>query len=226
MMRTMWFSALMFLVAAGLYWLSEVDRMSPLALSVVELDGWLGLPLWLVAGTLAMSWGVRLLVKAVTPPPPAPPARPLTRDAGRVVPFPGGAPGAAAPAGPDWFALLREQSRQISDDAMGRVRFDETPEVPFTLVLTGVTHEQARRRIAAFAAWLATIPTPPVARVRVVSSPDIEGPLHGLFKGELARNFPPDAVTVMSRADGTDARFARPDRRWSERRAEDAQKPR
>lgn len=204
------------LVAAVLLgWLSVFDRASPLAVAVVEVETSFGFALWIpfaAAGILLLAFRV---LHARAPARPAP-ARPLTRDRPRPPPTgaaPDGAP--ALDAAPTWLATIRAGARAVSDDPMGRVRFDEAAGVPLTLVLTGVTREQARRRVSAYAAWLATIPAPPTARVRLVSSPDIEGPIHGLLRGELAKHFPSDAVRVVSLRDGADAVFAHPDPRWS-----------
>jgi len=219
------------LAAAGvLCWLSVFDRVSPLALALVEVESSFGFALWipfLVAGTVLL--GVRLL--HARRPPPHHPSRPLTRDAARTTPSASPAlmgqgpdPGAGAWApvpdapstspAPVWLDTLRASARGVSDDPMGRVRFDDAAGVPLALVLTGVTREQARRRVAAYAAWLATIPAPPAARIRVVSSPELEGPIAGLFRGELAKHFPADAVRVVSLHDGCDALFAYADPRW------------
>jgi hypothetical protein len=197
--------------AAVLGWLSVGDRMSPLALAVVELEHQVGFPLWAGFGAAGLLLLIARLWHARPAPPP--PARPLTRDAARTTPVSG------PPASGDWLTTVHAQARYVTDDAMGRVRFDEAPGVPLTLQLTSVTPEQARRRIAAYAAWLATIPTPPAARVRLVSSPDIEAPLHGLLRGELVRHFPGDVFVTVSRHDGADALFTHPDPRWQARDA-------
>ncbi len=207
------------MLAAGsvLLWLSHFDRTSPIALALVQLESQFGFAMWpafLTAGAVLLIvrfWHAR--------PKPAAPTRPLTRDAARTRPpraldagLAADEPPAPETGGPTWLATLRAGARAVSDDPMGRVRFDGA--VPIMLVLTGVTREQARRRIAAYAAWLATIPVPPTARVRVVSSPDIEAPLHGLFRGELAKHFPADAFHVASNHEGADAMFSWPDPRW------------
>ncbi|MDP2304815.1 MAG: hypothetical protein Q8P18_02150 [Pseudomonadota bacterium] len=213
------------LLAAGavLTWLSHFDRVSALALAVVEVESQIGFALW----PPFLTVGAVLLIVRVwhARPRAAHPARPLTRDAARTrqrAPGIDDARGAAlsgdAPpdeGGPTWLGTVRTSARAVTDDPMGRIRFDAAAGVPIALVLTGVTREQARRRVAAYAAWLATIPVPPTARVRVVSSPDLEAPLQGLLRGELARHFPADAFHVTSSHEGADAVFAWPDPRWS-----------
>ncbi len=221
------FTALGVLAGAGaLRWFSVADRTSPLALQVVELESQIGMELWPAVTTLGLALLLarlligRLLVARPVASPPRP--RPLTRDGDRSFgpassgyrpPAPAASVAPVAATG-EWLAVVRSQARFVSDDAMGRIRFEEAAGVPVTLVLTAITPEQARRRIASFAAWLATIPTPPCARVRLVSSPDIDGPLHRLFKAELARHFPAEAFAVVSAHAGADVLFNRPDPRW------------
>lgn len=209
MIRPMLLPVLLLLASAGLGYLSGVDRASTLALDIVEIEQRVGVALWIPFAVAGLGLLAQRFVRRRRPESAVRP-RPLTRDATR-----------AAPAGPDpsgaadWLAVLRARAREVSDDAMGRVRFDEAPGVPFTLVLTAVTPEQARRRLAAFASWLATIPLPPVARVRVVSSPDLVGPLHTVLRGELIRHFPATAFSAVSRQDGVDVLFGQPDARWT-----------
>ncbi len=217
----MFVPALVFVAGALLSWLSYVDRTSAVAIAVVEMESQFGFPvgpLFMTAGAvlaIARVWHRHAKVPA--------PARPLTRDAARTQAPRPSAPGQpAAPGGrsiedpgSNWLTTVRASARGVSDDPMGRVRFDAAQGVPIALVLTAVTREQARRRVSAYAAWLATIPTPPTARVHVVSSPDLEGPLHGVFRGELAKHFPAEAFHVTSTHEGADALFTWPDPRWS-----------
>lgn len=193
--------------AAALWWLSVMDRASVLAISLVELEGKVGVPLWIPFGLLGSILLVARLIHARRPPPRRV-ERPLTRDA------PKPAQTEALPMDGGWLGTVKASARQVSDDAMGKVRFDEAAGVPVSLVLTSVTKEQARRRVAAYAAWLGTIPTPPVARVRVVSSPELEGPLAAMFRGEIARHFPSDSFHVTSAHGGADVLFHAPDARW------------
>lgn len=204
--------------AAVLGWLSAFDRTSTVAVSVVEVESQFGLPLWAPFAVAGIALVIVHLARA-KPPPPAP-RRPPTRDAGwgapdRALAEGGGAAATAAVVeSGGWLAAVRAGARGVSDDAMGRVRFGDADGVPIALVLTGVTREQARRRVAAYAAWLATIPPPPVARVRVVSSPDVGGPIAVVLRGEIAKYLPGDAAHVVATHEGADVVFASPDPRW------------
>lgn len=207
---------ILLLAAAVTAWLSVVDRTSPLALALVELEGRLGQPLWMplaVAGAAALAVRVLRHASRTARPSLPPPNRDIARMAARAASSPA-IP--AAPGGATWADAVRAQARALPVEPIGRVRLDDAPGVPFTLTLTSATPEQARRRLAVFAEFLAAIPTPPAARVRVVSSPDLEGPLHRLLGAELGRHFPAGACHVASVADGVDVRFARPDPRWRE----------
>lgn len=198
--------ALLLLAAAAAAWLSVVDRVSPAALALVEWETRLGQPLWLplaVAGIAALAW--RVLRRAAVAPAPV---GPVARDAARARAFP-------QDFGADWAEAVRTRARRLPIEPMGRLRYDDAPGVPFTLVLVGASPEQARRRLSVFAEFLATIPTPPGARVRLESCPDVEGPIHRLLGAEIGRHFAAEDWRVMSLADGADVRFARPDPRWS-----------
>lgn len=220
-MRRMLVPLVVLFAAAALAWLSLFDRMSPVAVALVEVESSFGFPLW---PPFAVVGAVLLLVRLLHSRrgPSAPPPRGLTRDtpASRsAAPMPARAAEDLPPPQADvvggWLAAIQAGARAVSDDPMGRVRFDDAAGVPIALVLTGVTREQARRRVAAYAAWLATIPTPPTARVRAVSSPDLQGPIAGLLRGELARHFPNERFHVTSTQDGADAVFGDPDPRWT-----------
>lgn len=204
-------AALLLAAAAGAAWLSVMDRTSPAALTLVEWEGRLGQPVWLpllVAAVAAMAWRVlRRVPKA------APPQAPVARDPGRVREA---AADAFVGAGDGWADAVRARARKLPMEPLGQVRFDEAPNVPFTLLLRSASPEQARRRIALFAEFLGTIPTPPGARVRLESCPDIPGPIHKLVGGEVGRHFAAGDWQVTSLSDGADLRFSRPDPRWAE----------
>jgi hypothetical protein len=201
------------LAALALAYLSVFDRMSTVALSLVEVESQFGFPFWPVFALGGVGLLIARLIHAR--PKVRPAVRPPTRDAARTGAGLPAAGGAGASQGGSWLEAIRQSAKGVSDDPMGKVRFDDAAGVPIVLVLTAVTREQARRRVSSYAAWLATIPAPPAARIRVVSSPDLQGPLHGLFRGELAKHFAAEAFTVSSIHDGADVVFAWPDPRWS-----------
>lgn len=191
--------------AAVLAWLSVVDRVSPLALQIVEWETAVGAPLWIPVAVI----GAVLLGIAVRPKPVQRRGQIETRERQRRVQR-------AESAQPEegWRPGLDARARSLPIEPQGRIKVDESAGVPYTLVLRNATPHQARTRFAMFAELLSSMPTPPAARVRVESSPDIGGPIHKALTQELEKFFPADAFQVLSRSDGADVRFVRPDPRW------------
>ena len=199
-------AVLLFCAAGALAWLSIGDRMSVPALTVVEWESAVGVPLWEIVALAG------LVVLAISRRPrrrEAAPERVVNRDAQRSF-----RAGPAAPEGGDWRATLDARARRLALEPHGKVKVDEVGGVPYTLVLRAVTPQQARRRFGAFVEFLAAMPTPPLARVRIESSPDLGVPVNVMLSTELARCFGDDAFHVVSRADGADVCFRRPDPRW------------
>ncbi|MFZ5476746.1 MAG: hypothetical protein ACOZNI_08225 [Myxococcota bacterium] len=192
---------LLWLVAGALAWLSLGDRMSVPAMTVVEWETRLGVPLWVPVAVLA---GVATLPylrrkRAVARPP-------VARDVER------SREEAPAPAGADWLEDVFRRARALPVEPMGRMRC-ANGRVAFTLRLRAASPEQARRRLATLAGFLATVPTPRAARVELESCPDL-GEVHRWLAAELARHFPADAFHVTSLADGAEVAFRSPDPRW------------
>lgn len=205
---------LILVAAAVLAWLSVVDRVSPLAVQVVEWESAVHFPLWILLAVI----GAALLANGLRPRPKPVAGRrqTVTRERQRRVQAEAEGPPAEGPPAEGWRSALDARARALSVEPQGRIKVDETVGVPYTLVLRNATPQQARTRFAAFAGLLSSMPTPPAARVRVESSPDIGGPIHKALAAELERFFPTDAFQVLSRSDGADVRFTRADPRWSE----------
>lgn len=190
--------------SAVLAWLSIGDRMSPMALQVVEWESALGLPLFVplaVLGAALVGWSLR-------PKPARRSGATETKETRR-------RQQQAAPLGEGWRPTLDARARGLAIEPQGRIKIDEVVGVPYTLVLRNATPQQAKTRYAAFAELLSGMPTPPAARVRIESCPDIGGPIHKPLQLELEKVFEPDAFQVLSRSDGADIRFTKPDPRWS-----------
>lgn len=199
--------ALLFaLLTAGLWYLSAVDRQSPAALYVVEAESALGLPLSLVGVALTAAVAVGAWVRR------RPAARPAARPAPRSRPTSVSTP-AALPEG-DWYAAARAAAEALPLAPMGELRFDEAVGLPFTLRLRQATVEQARRRLEAYVAMLAAIPTPPKGRVYLESSPDVQVAPHHLVGAAMKRHFPAEAYQVLNHGNGVDIVFLHPDPRW------------
>lgn len=183
-------------------WLTHWDRVSVPALTLVEWEGRLGQPLWPIPAVLAVLlglWGLRRSAPVQRQPQPSvSPSVPDVPDSGTR----------------GWLAAAHAQARGLALGRHARVRIDDAAQVPFTLVLDAATPEQARRGIAMFADFLGGVPCPPRARVRWQAAPDLEGPLHHVFRAELARHFPEWEFHVVSQPKGAEAVFSHPDARW------------
>lgn len=198
---------LLLAASAVLAWLSIGDRMSPLALSVVEAESAIGLPLFVPFAVV----GAVLLGLALRPKPVRRSGATETKETRR-------RQQQQAPLGEGWRPTLDARARGLAIEPQGRIKIDEVVGVPYTLVLRNATPQQAKTRYAAFAELLSGMPTPPAARVRVESCPDIGGPIHKALTLELERVFEPGTFSVLSRSDGADIRFTTPDPRWSAER--------
>ena len=222
------FGVALLIAAGGLAWLSVADRMSPLAMEVVEVETALGVPLWVPIAAL----GVVALVMAMRPRSTTVVERRETQESERQRGLTDGRgqrtrppPSRVEKAGPDaepetdagtsWRAVINTRALRLPVGPQGRMKIDEVPEFPFTLLLRDCTPQQAKNRYALFAELLAGMPTPPAARVRLESCPEIGGPIQKPLAAELARFFAPGSFHVVGRADGADVRFAEPDGRWS-----------
>jgi len=202
--------SLLLLLAGGLWYLSEVDRLSTLAVTVVELEIRFGQKLWVLALVAAGVWGAVALGRAA-----------LAR-ADRAPPRPAAAPPAPRPTAPlpstgDWYADARRRADALPLAPTGEIRVDEGWDVPFTLRIRQATVEQTRRRLDAFAGFLTEIPTPHKARVTIESSPDITIAHHHLVNAHLKRRFSADRYYVMEHGGSVDIVFAEPDPRWAAR---------
>lgn len=197
---------LLALLTAGLWYLSSVDRQSPIALDVVEAESALGVPLYLVGIALTAAVAVAAWVRR------RPAARPAARPPLRSRPAAGSGP-AALPEG-DWYAPARAAAEALPLAPVGELRFDEAVGLPFTLRLRQATVEQARRRIEAYVACLAAIPTPPKGRVYLESSPDVQIAPQHLVGAAMKRHFPAEAYQVLRHGHGVDIVFLDPDPRW------------
>lgn len=198
-------------LAAGLYYLTDIDRQSATALDAVELTTKLGVPLWSVPALLAIGLAAGTTLRQVAS------AR-RTAPAGAPARVDGPVRAAPAPAtGGDWYADARAQALALPLHPVGEVRFDEGWDIPFTLRLRQTTMEQARRRLDAFVGFLHSTPTPHKARVSIESSPDITLAHQHLVNAHLKRRFPEGSYYVMAQGGAVDIVFANPDARWASR---------
>ena len=187
---------LLLLAGMALAYLSYIDRMSPLAISVVEQDQRFGLPLASVGGI-----GILLLVGSFLRQGPAPLSRPHPRS--RLAP---------TPLGNDWKAEVHARAAALKLEPGAHIAHDSTGVV-LSLVLSRMPPERVRRAIDSFCAFLAGIPAPPRVRIRFIDCPDAGIPRQHLVSG-IARPHLAESFSVLAHEDSVDIRFLQPDPRW------------
>ncbi|MFT5682071.1 MAG: hypothetical protein ACI8RZ_002989 [Myxococcota bacterium] len=199
---------LLLILTAGLAWLTLGDRMSPMALSVVEWESQIGLPLAPItgfAGIIALALGFRTRKKS-----PAPtPSRPQTH-------APGVKP-TISPTAKDWVSdvIGRAQALTLEDGAS--IKLDVGSDIPFTLHLERVTPAGERRSLDAFSTFLSTIPTPKRAKVLFIGSNATGVPRQHAVRGSLRRVFHATAFQVVAQQSEVDVLFFTPDPCWADR---------
>ncbi|HND29185.1 MAG TPA: hypothetical protein PKY30_21315 [Myxococcota bacterium] len=183
-------------LAVGLAWLSYGDRMSPLAVTVVEVDQRLGVPANVIVGAvgvigLLLSLRNSIGSRDVAPPPRRAPAQGLDTD---------------------WKRRVHEDAAGLPLEVGAHIEHDKAG-VALTLVLQRLPPERARRCIDVFCTFLARIPAPPRARIRFVDCADAGLPRHNIVQG-IARRHLGESLHVTAHDDMVDIRFLQPDPRW------------
>lgn len=217
---------LLLAVALGLGWLSLGDRRSPLALSVVELDGKLGLPLAAPVGLLGLVLLALPRKKAGSSREPtrAPAARsPSSPPPLAAAPSPTSAKG-EPPQAPSsgtpsletqgWLAALSSQVARLPLEAGASVLLEPERAPPVQLILTRLTPERARRSVELFAELLATMPTPPRACVRYEGCVATTTPRNHQVVAAMRRYFSGEAFVVTQHEEVVELVFRAPDPRW------------
>ena len=206
------------LLAAGVGWyLLEQDRMSPAALTVVEWETRLALPVPLyvpliAAGVLLLVAGVVARRRAPSPEPAAPPPR-------RRPPSPASLPPGAGAEGTDdgrWVGEMLSRARRLPIETGASLQFDVADGVPVGLRLERMAPEAERRSLEAFAEFLSQIPTPPRVLVEVIGG-STQRPRHLLHRA-LRGLFAPDTMQVLQHGQQIDVLFFTPDDRWGHRK--------
>ena len=182
MLRTLSVGSL--LVAGAMSYLLYVDRLSPVAVTVLEWQSRLGaplVPLMGVFGLIGLIWSYEREIRALFRPAPEPHRTPVRS----VVPA-GGRPSLQQ-------AVQMEAGAHMEHDREG---------FPIMLVLTGMPPERARRAIDLFFGALAHEPLPGKLRIRFVGCPPSGLPRHHLVQGLVRRHLP--AVSLHATLAGED----------------------
>lgn len=199
MLRTL--GLLLLVAGAGLAWLTLVDRASALALTVVEWEGRVGLPLW----ALALGTGVVAVLTSWRPRRSAPPPPPPPRAEVRPAPEAGGG---------TWVEEVERRAAALTFEPGALLTLDLERPIAFELHLSGMPPERARRAMTTFADFLGMVPTPERARIHFKDCTPPPVPRAKQVMGALRRRYAPDDVNVVGTGDEVELIFARPDPRW------------
>ncbi len=189
--------------------LLHFDRMSPMALDLVEIESAIGLPLPAVLGGLTLlAW---LLSRKRDPQPHRYRRRQST---------------AAAPAAHqrhtttfdpsrDWLDQAKDSAKAIPFPAGARLEIDASRPCPIELKLEQAPPERAKRAIGLLARWMASIPRPPRARVSFHHCPEGGSPRHHQVAGALADHIQRGEYRTTTDLDAVNIIFHHPDQRWT-----------
>lgn len=203
--------AILLLCAGALGWLSIGDRMTPLALDLVELETTLGLPLYAPVGTLGAllllaGFGARRPAALPSPPPTHAPAP--------------AAPGAAAAVTEDddaWVPAVIQKARSLTWEPGASLTLDAAEGVPFLLRLSGLPPAAEGRSLQALARFLSTIPTPPRVRVSFSGSSALSESHHHRVRNAMRAVTSPDRFQVLRQGDDVDVLFFHASPCWEKR---------
>lgn len=219
MLRILYFLAV--ILAALAYYLSAWDRTSVMALTVVEWEGVIGMPLHRVLAAVGVLLFVvselpQIFSRLLRPPKKRLVGRPAeTRAAQNRSPQPMARQDSEQGGGLDWLDETIARAQSLSWESQAQLRTNPRNVTPFVLVLKRATSEQVRRAVSDFGAFLATIPLP--RRVRV----DLDGCMVprelrvAEVSGALKIHLAPELFRVVGQEDCVDVLFTRPDPRWT-----------
>jgi hypothetical protein len=210
-----------------------IDRQTPVALDLVELQSQTGIPIPAVFGLLGISlvlwsiFGARSTSKYArddlrTPrtktqraPTRSPPLAPFTRTPPTSrLPVPPSMKGPASPDG-DWWAHVRSASSTITLPEGARVTFDPDRPSPVILHLELAPPERCKRAIREVASWFSQFSIPPRLRIEFDHCPEGASPRHHMVNGALAMHLERGDFKVMTDRDAVDVMFHHPDPRWN-----------
>lgn len=187
--------------------LLHFDRMSALALTMVEIESWLGLPLPASLGGLAIV--IRLLSRPKRNPPPPSQVVQGPQPTETSVP-------AQETFNPelDWIDQVKESAKQLELPPGARMTFHLGRPCPIVLSLDQAPSERCRRAIGILGAWLATIPSPPRVRIAFDHCPEGGSPRHHQVAGALSLHLNRSDFKTMRDIDAVDVMFHHADPRW------------
>ena len=210
------------LVSTGSGYLLYVDRQTPFALHLVELQSMAPVPipgLLAIIGTLMMGLSLRgqspRPSHRVSRNPPFPTRSKPSQSAPlpkRTTPT--SSTSAVEQSDKKWTEHLRESCNEITLPPGARITLDHTRPCPIVLHLEMAPPERCKRAIRSVASWFARYSIPPRFRIVFDHCPDGSSPRHHMVNGALAHELERGAFKVISDRDSVDVLFHRPDPRW------------
>jgi hypothetical protein len=196
----------MLLAAVGLGWLSIGDRVSPVALMVVEWETRIGIffyqPLALVG---LVSLGISII--------PAREAAPRRRPSERAPQ----ATHSTYPEGVRWAPQVFQNARQLTWEIGASLELDRMPGTPFELKLSQMPPASEQRSLEQLARFIASIPTPHRVSVRFMGSQATNN-AHHRVRAAVRQVFSPSDFQVLRQDQEVLIVFHTPDPRWDSRR--------
>ena len=114
-----------------------------------------------------------------------------------------------------WLEEVLQRSEQLVHllPVQAHLEFSQEDHLPFTLVIARATPGSAVKCMVSFIEFLASIPTPPLARVELVSASSLDRNFHRNIEEALEPYFQ-DRVEVEPEPGRIDIMFLRPDPGW------------
>jgi len=195
--------------AAGLL---HFDRMSAIALSLVEFETAIGVPIPAVLGACALiSW---FLERKNRTPAKAYKGSRGTSNHSRTS-KPSSETTNTFDPDRDWFEHIKSTAKSVTLPAGARLSLDPTRPCPVELHLEQAPPERAKRAIGHMASWIASVPTPPRARVVFDHCPEGGSPRHHQVAGALAEHIDRSQFRTSTDLDAVNIFFHHPDPRWT-----------
>ena len=115
----------------------------------------------------------------------------------------------------DWIEQVKASAKAIRWPVGARLSIDVHKPCPIELKLEQVPPERAKRAISLLGNWIASMPTPPRARITYQHCPEGGSPRHHQAAGALAQSIHRGQFKALSDLDAVDIMFHQPDPRWA-----------
>jgi hypothetical protein len=199
-------------VTAAVSGVLHFDRMSPMAMDLVEIETALGFPLPAVLGAITLLlWMFDRKSRpnssrfASSKPTPKRTGTTGSTEAQR---------DAIAPT-EDWFEHAKASAKSLNLPQGARILLDPSLPCPIVLILSQTPPERSKRAIQMMALWISSIPTPPRARVEFEHCPKSPSPRHHQVAGSLAEYIDRSQYRTSSDLDAVDIFFFHPSSCWT-----------